>query len=55
MGAYLTYQVRITDLVELVGLDLGPLPAADRLPMPASTVRGDAGWRRLHQLPDMVL
>ncbi len=55
MGAYLTYQVRITDLVELAGLDLGPLSAADRLPMPAPTVRGDARWRRLNQLTDLVL
>ncbi|WP_199421972.1 DNA/RNA non-specific endonuclease [Actinotalea solisilvae] len=32
LGAYRTFQVSITSIAETTGLDLGPLPAADRLP-----------------------
>lgn len=32
LGAYRTYQVAVTRLADLTGLDLGPLVAADRLP-----------------------
>ena len=31
LGGYLTYQVPLVDIAVLTGLDLGPLPAADRL------------------------
>ena len=55
LGAYLTYQVPIVDLAGLTGLNLGPLPAADRLPAPAQTLTGESRWRRLHQLDDQVL
>lgn len=35
LGPYRTYQVPITDIAALTGLDLGPLVAADRLRVPA--------------------
>lgn len=34
LGPYRTYQVPIADIVTLTGLDLGPLVAADRFPVP---------------------
>lgn len=34
LGPYRTYQVPIVDIVALTGLDLGPLVAADRFPVP---------------------
>ena len=55
LGAYLTYQVPIVDLAGLTGLDLGSLPAADRLPAPAQTVTAEGRWRRLRQLSDQIL
>lgn len=55
LGAYLTYQVPIVNLAGLTGLDLGPLPAVDRLPVLAQTMAGAGRWRRLRQLSDQVL
>ncbi|SDT01427.1 endonuclease G [Friedmanniella luteola] len=55
LGAYLTYQVPIVDLAALTGLDLGPLPTADRLPAPAHTVTGQSRWRHLRTLSDQIL
>jgi len=53
--AYRTYQVPIADLATLTGLDLGPLPAAGRLPAPARTATGESWWRRLRQLSNQAL
>ena len=55
LGAYRTYQVPIADLAALTGIDLGPLPAADRLPAPAQTATGESRWRRLRQLSNQAL
>lgn len=64
LGPYRTYQVPITDIATLTALDLGGLPAADRLPVPAavpsrtlrpeSTVR-TGRWRELRDLEDVQL
>ncbi|MFI0821337.1 hypothetical protein ACH4TX_37875 [Streptomyces sp. NPDC021098] len=32
LGAFRTFQVPVADIANLTGLDLGPLPVADRLP-----------------------
>ena len=62
LGAYLTYQVPITDIATLTGLDLGPLPAADRAPAPAAGGRLDpraapasGRWRPLTSYDDIRL
>ena len=64
LGAYLTYQVPVVDIATLTGLDLGPLVAADRLPVPAAAravelAPGSAvletRWVRLTRVSDVVL
>lgn len=55
LGAYLTYQVPIVDLATLTGLDLGPLAAADRLPVPAHTATAQSRWHQLYELSDQAL
>ena len=64
LGAYLTYQVPIVDIATLTGLGLGPLVAADRLEVPATTrpddlERGSAvletRWIRLRHVNDVTL
>lgn len=54
LGAYLTYQVPVADVATLTGLDLGPLVAADRLPVtpvaPTAT-----RWVRLEHVRDVSL
>lgn len=53
LAEYLTYQVPILDLADLTDLDLGPLPAADRLaPVPAAQ---PTPWRQLHHFRDITL
>jgi len=48
LGPYRTYQVPIADIITLTGLDLGPLVAADRSPVPASAgARLGERWVRL--------
>lgn len=42
LGAYRTFQVPITTIAEEARLDLGPLPAADRLPVPRGTTPREA-------------
>jgi endonuclease G len=65
LGGYLTYQVPLVDIALLTGLDLGPLPAADRLEAlgapvdaddlrPRSTTVGQR-WRLLRHRHEMVL
>lgn len=55
LGAYLTYQVPIVDIASLTGIDLGPLPAADRLPPPVEIEALEHRWRPLHTLADISL
>lgn len=65
LGPYLTYQVPVVDIATLTGLELGPLAAADRFPVPASTVSAEdlrAGspvveqrWRLLRHRAEIVL
>ncbi|WP_330286318.1 DNA/RNA non-specific endonuclease [Streptomyces sp. NBC_00576] len=40
LGAFRTFQVPVADVAEITGLDLGPLPAADRLPRAVRAVCG---------------
>ncbi|GAA4971301.1 DNA/RNA non-specific endonuclease [Kineococcus glutinatus] len=51
-GEFATYQVPVGDVATLTGLDLGPLVAADRMPVQASSAPGGwetalAGWQLL--------
>lgn len=65
LGGYLTYQVPLVDIAALTGIDLGPLPAADRLEVGGPPVgtedlrRGSAAvgrrWRLLRHRHEMVL
>ncbi len=64
LGAYLTYQVPVEDVATLTGLDLGPLVAADRLPVPTGARPADLGrgpaalearWTRLTRASDVTL
>ena len=64
LGAYLTYQVPVVDIATLTGLDLGPLVAADRLPVPTTATPADlergapgleARWTRLTRASDVRL
>jgi endonuclease G, mitochondrial len=63
LGAYLTYQVPIADIATLTGLDLGPLPAADRLPPPVPVPAERLGravdlssrWHRVERGADLRL
>ncbi|MFE7130557.1 DNA/RNA non-specific endonuclease [Streptomyces sp. NPDC057638] len=52
LGAFRTYQVPVSDIAEVASLDLGPLPAADRMP-PARDP--EARWRRLESHDDIAL
>ncbi|MGW1375966.1 DNA/RNA non-specific endonuclease [Streptomyces sp. NPDC002446] len=52
LGAFRTFQVPVSDVVELTSLDLGPLPAADLMPaLRAPRER----WRRLTSHDDIML
>lgn len=52
LGAFRTFQVPVKDVVELTSLDLGPLPAADL--MPVVRAPGDR-WKRLASHDDIML
>ncbi|MFD3455819.1 DNA/RNA non-specific endonuclease [Streptomyces sp. NPDC058691] len=52
LGAFRTFQVPVADVAEITGLDLGPLPAADRLPPGA---RAAKRWTRLESFEDIVV
>ncbi|MGW7578778.1 DNA/RNA non-specific endonuclease [Streptomyces sp. NPDC054765] len=52
LGAFRTFQVPVKDVVELTSLNLGPLPAADL--MPVVRAPGER-WKRLESLDDIVL
>jgi endonuclease G, mitochondrial len=64
LGPYRTYQVPITDITTMTGLDLGPLPSADRYraPQPVTAAGLDttptdhpAAWRALTTTADITL
>ncbi|MFG2288358.1 DNA/RNA non-specific endonuclease [Streptomyces sp. NPDC048595] len=52
LGAFRTFQVPVSDVVELTSLHLGPLPAADL--MPAVRAPGER-WRRLASHDDIMM
>ncbi|MFJ3921880.1 DNA/RNA non-specific endonuclease [Streptomyces sp. NPDC090022] len=52
LGAFRTFQVPVADIVELTGLDFGPLPAADL--MPATRAPAER-WKRLETFEDMIV
>lgn len=58
LGPFRTFQVPVAQVGALTGLELGPLPAADRLPV-GDTVPAEAGTppggRRLRSYDDVVL
>ncbi len=61
LGPYRTFQVPVSDVVALTGLDLGPLPAVDRYVVPTGATgtsqgggAGAQGWRRLRSHADVV-
>ncbi len=53
LGPFVTFQVPIPDIASLTGLDLGPLVAADRLPVPAPTAARSLRWTRLRSYEDI--
>lgn len=55
LGPYRTYQVPIADIAGLTGLDLGPLVAADRLPVPAPSAGRAVRWVRLEAYENIRL
>ncbi|WP_345693769.1 hypothetical protein [Streptomyces coeruleoprunus] len=52
LGAFRTFQVPVADIAEITGWDLGPLPAADRLP---SRVRAEKRWTQLERFEDIIV
>ncbi|MFI9051404.1 DNA/RNA non-specific endonuclease [Streptomyces sp. NPDC053427] len=52
LGAFRTFQVPVTDIAELTGLALGPLPACDLMPLTRAPAER---WKRLESHDDMVL
>ncbi|GAA3918798.1 hypothetical protein GCM10023084_81540 [Streptomyces lacrimifluminis] len=52
LGAFRTFRVPVADVAEITGLDLGPLPDADRLPR---AVRAEKRWTQLESLQDIVV
>jgi endonuclease G, mitochondrial len=61
LGPYRTYQVPLTDIAALTGLDLGPLPAVDRYRSPAAAAAlpapgaASAAWTQLTSFSDIAL
>jgi endonuclease G len=55
LGPYRTFQVPVDDVARLTALDLGPLPAADLLPVRTAAAPGTGGsWVPLRSLADVV-
>ncbi|SEF13032.1 endonuclease G [Streptomyces sp. 2112.3] len=52
LGAFRTFQVPVTDVAELTSLNLGPLPAADLMPVARTP---EDRWKRLASHDDIVL
>ncbi|RJK94355.1 DNA/RNA non-specific endonuclease [Vallicoccus soli] len=56
LGPFRTFQVPVAQVAALTALDLGPLPAADLLPVPAGLRdRADVPWVPLGSYGDVVL
>ncbi|PRY15295.1 DNA/RNA non-specific endonuclease [Kineococcus rhizosphaerae] len=57
LGGFRTFQVPVADIGDLTRLDLGPLVAADRLPVLVPAAAGDEvpAWRPLAGAGDLVL
>ncbi len=57
LGGFRTFQVPVEDVAELTALDLGPLVAADRLPVlvPAAVGEPVPAWRPLAGAGDLLL
>nr|WP_179492830.1 DNA/RNA non-specific endonuclease [Microbacterium immunditiarum] len=53
LGGFRTFQAPIAHVERLAGIDAGPLVDADVLPR--TTVRGEAAWRPLRTVDDIVL
>ncbi|MCT2590941.1 DNA/RNA non-specific endonuclease [Streptomyces sp. N2-109] len=54
LGAFRTFQVPVDDVARVTGLDLGPLPAVDRMPVPATAAPGPEQWMRLGSHEDIA-
>ncbi|MET8183955.1 DNA/RNA non-specific endonuclease [Streptomyces sp. NPDC005336] len=52
LGAFRTFQVPVLDIANLTGLDLGPLPTADRLP---TGMREARRWTLLESYDDITM
>lgn len=56
LGPFRTFQVPVADIAQLTGLDLGPLPAADRYSAPRGAIEGSAArWREIGGFTDVQL
>jgi len=60
LGPFRTFQVPVNDVTTLTGLDLGPLPAADRLPPTTRTLHDETAaardeWLQLQSPADIHL
>lgn len=53
LGPYRTFQLPVADVAAITGLDLGPLPAADRYTPPAADGQLPTGWRELTGYADI--
>ncbi|MCF6525092.1 DNA/RNA non-specific endonuclease [Streptomyces sp. JJ36] len=54
LGAFRTFQAPVADVAAVTGLDLGPLPAADRMPVDVTAAPGPERWTRLGSPEDIV-
>ncbi|MFI1019079.1 DNA/RNA non-specific endonuclease [Streptomyces sp. NPDC020965] len=52
LGAFRTYQVPVSDVVDLTALDFGPLPAVDLMPLSRAP---ETRWKPLESYDDVVL
>ncbi|WP_323445512.1 DNA/RNA non-specific endonuclease [Streptomyces yaizuensis] len=52
LGPFRTFQVPVSDIAELTGLELGPLPGADLMPLARDP---QLRWRRLESYDDIAL
>ncbi|WP_267243428.1 DNA/RNA non-specific endonuclease [Streptomyces sp. PR69] len=52
LGGFRTFQVPVSDVAELTGLDLGPLPATDLMPL---TRAPETRWKRLRSYAEIVM
>ncbi|MFJ9643748.1 DNA/RNA non-specific endonuclease [Streptomyces sp. NPDC004244] len=52
LGPFRTFQVPVSDIVQLTGLNLGPLPAVDLMPVSRAPAER---WKQLESYDDMIL